>query len=118
MLDAAHNPAGARALASYLEEIGWDEVTLVFAAMRDKDARGMLEAILPRCRTIVVTTPPTPRAMPAEELASSVRALDGAPEGLAIADPGDAIARAAVRGARVVVAGSLFLIGPLRGILR
>ena len=37
LLDAAHNPAGARALASHLQEIGWSRVTLLFGAMRDKD---------------------------------------------------------------------------------
>ena len=37
LLDAAHNPAGARALASYLEETGMSAVTLVTSVMRDKD---------------------------------------------------------------------------------
>ena len=36
LLDAAHNPAGARALASYLREAAPAGVTLVFGAMRDK----------------------------------------------------------------------------------
>ena len=47
LLDAAHNPAGARALADYLREIGWRDVTLVVGAMRDKDVAGMLTALLP-----------------------------------------------------------------------
>ena len=47
LLDAAHNPAGARALASHLQEIGWSRVTLLFGAMRDKDVRHMLEALAP-----------------------------------------------------------------------
>ena len=40
LLDAAHNPAGARALAAYLREIGWTDVTLVIGVMRDKDVDG------------------------------------------------------------------------------
>jgi dihydrofolate synthase / folylpolyglutamate synthase len=118
LLDAAHNPAGARALASYLEALGWDAVTLVFGAMRDKDVDAMLVEMARLCRTIVFTTPATPRAMPASELASRAAALPGAVEVIVEPDPEAAIARAAVPGARVVVAGSLFLIGPLRGILR
>ena len=118
LLDAAHNPAGARALASYLDAIGWHGVTVVFGAMRDKDALGMLDEIAPRCRRIIVTTPPTPRAMPAGELAAAAGALKGAAEIVAIADPREAMVYAAERGARIVVAGSLFLIGPVRGIVR
>ena len=49
LIDAAHNPAGARALASHLNDIGWSRVTLLFGAMHDKDVAGMLEAVGPRC---------------------------------------------------------------------
>ena len=69
LLDAAHNPAGARALADYLREIGWTDVTLVVGVMRDKDVSGMLSALLPCCTTLVCTTPPSPRALAAEALA-------------------------------------------------
>ena len=118
LLDAAHNPSGAQALASYLKTIGWDAVTLVFGAMRDKDVEGMLAEIAPLCRTIVFTTPETPRAMPAAELASRAAMLSAPQELIVVPDPGAALARVAAPGARVVVAGSLFLVGPLRGILR
>ena len=70
LLDAAHNPAGARALAAYLAEIGWTGVTLLFGAMQDKDVRRMLEPLAPLCAAIVCTTAPTPRAFAAEELAA------------------------------------------------
>ena len=70
LLDAAHNPAGARALAAYLAEIGWTEVTLLFGALQDKDVRRMLEPLAPLCAAIVCTTAPTPRAFAAEELAA------------------------------------------------
>ncbi len=119
LLDAAHNPAGARALADYLREIGWTDVTLVVGVMRDKDVIGMLSALLPCCTTLVCTTPPSPRALAAEALASLVSALPSAPAHVvAIPDPATAIAAACKDGARVVAAGSIFLIGPLRGILR
>lgn len=115
LLDAAHNPAGARALASYLQEIGWRGITLVFAAMHDKDVAGMLDALLPFCGTVVCTTAPSPRAVPAGELATAAAAISGTAVRIeAIADPRAALERARQSGGRIVAAGSIFLIGPLR----
>ena len=119
LLDAAHNRAGARALAAHLREIGWTGVTLIFGAMRDKDARGMLDALAPLCASIVCTTAPSPRAMPAADLAlvaSGIPSMAGRTD--AVGDPGAALEHARRTGRRVVAAGSIFLIGPLRDILR
>ena len=44
LLDAAHNPDGARALADYLGSSEWRDATLVFAAMQDKAVEAMLRA--------------------------------------------------------------------------
>ncbi len=119
LLDAAHNPAGARALADYLREIAWTDVALVAGVMRDKDVTGMLSALLPCCSTLVCTTPPSPRALPAEALSALASQLPSAPAHIvAIGDPTAAMRHACEAGARVVAAGSIFLIGPLRGILR
>ena len=116
LLDAAHNPAGARALASHLQEIGWSRVTLVFGAMRDKDVTHMLEALAPFCEAIVCTTAPSPRALSAFDLAALARPLGPTVE--AIDDPAAALARALEMARPIVSAGSIFLIGPLRDILR
>ncbi|HEX6976172.1 MAG TPA: folylpolyglutamate synthase/dihydrofolate synthase family protein [Vicinamibacterales bacterium] len=119
LLDAAHNPAGARALASYLDGHGWKDVTLVFGAMRDKDVAGMLQPILRSVAHVICTTAPTPRALPATELAPLVTRLAPASTGVeAIDDPAAALDRARGLGRPVVAAGSIFLIGPLRDILR
>ena len=120
LLDAAHNPAGARALAAYLRDIGWTDVTLVVGVMRDKDVAGMLSALLPCCSTLVCTTPPSPRALAAEALAALAAELPSAPS-RSRRHRRPARPRWPTRaeaGARVVAAGSIFLIGPLRGILR
>jgi dihydrofolate synthase / folylpolyglutamate synthase len=117
LIDAAHNPAGARALASYLSEIQWSDATLVFGAMHDKKVVGMLGYLLPVVSSIVCTSPPTPRAEPAERLAEVVRELSGRPVHVE-PDPARALALARTLSSRVVIAGSIFLIGPLRGILR
>ena len=116
LIDAAHNPAGARALASHLQEIGWRRVTLVFGAMRDKDVPAMLETLAPCCGAIVCTTAPSPRALSADELAAMARPLIAAVE--AVPDPEAALAAAGRSGRPIVIAGSIFLIGPLRDILR
>jgi dihydrofolate synthase/folylpolyglutamate synthase len=112
LLDAAHNPAGARALASYLHDIAPGGVTLVFGAMRDKAVRDMLMPLTPAVVSLVCATAPNPRAIPADELAALARSLDLRAE--AVADPVQAVTRACGDGRLVVVAGSIFLIGPVR----
>jgi len=112
LLDAAHNPAGARALASYLLEHSPGGVTLVFGAMKDKAAADMLRALAPAAAAIVCTTAPTPRALPAGDLLAIARSL-----GLAATAAGDPMTAvdATVSGPRpVVVAGSIFLVGAVR----
>ena len=121
VLDAAHNPAGARALGEYLRAAWPRGVTLVFGAMKDKAIDEMLASLAPAVRRLVCTTAPTPRAMPADELAASARRLGF--DVLTVADPFDAVEEACRRDRLVVVAGSIFLIGPVRervrhGILR
>jgi dihydrofolate synthase/folylpolyglutamate synthase len=119
LLDAAHNPAGARALADYLQDAGWSGVTLVFGALRDKDVAGILAPLLSAVSRIVCTTAVSPRALPASELAALAQSL--APSSVAvdhIDDPAAAAAAACRAAGRVVIAGSIFLVGPLRGILR
>jgi dihydrofolate synthase / folylpolyglutamate synthase len=112
LLDAAHNPAGARALAEFLRHAAPEGVTLVFGAMKDKAAREMLDALHPVTTRIVITTAPTPRALEAESLAAIAREVGFSPE--IVPDPFDALARACSTATEVVVAGSIFLIGPIR----
>jgi dihydrofolate synthase/folylpolyglutamate synthase len=119
LLDAAHNPAGAGALARYLDDTGWERVTLVFGAMRDKDIAGMLDPLLPWCAAVIATTPPNPRAAAATDVAAMIETSPRRPLIVeAVESPAAALARARELGNRVVAAGSMFLIGPLRGILR
>jgi dihydrofolate synthase/folylpolyglutamate synthase len=119
LIDAAHNPAGAAALAAHLQRIGWTGVTLLVGAMRDKDAAGLLEPLAGLASAIICTAPATPRALPADELAAIARRTAGAPERIEIVgQPSAALDRAVEAGGRVVVAGSIFLVGPLRDILR
>jgi dihydrofolate synthase / folylpolyglutamate synthase len=111
VLDAAHNPAGAQALAaSLLEWFGDTPITLVFGALRDKDARGMLAALAPRARRLILTASSSARAASPETLRAMVP--EGAP--VELADSAAAALALAAREPRtpiVCIAGSLTLLG-------
>jgi dihydrofolate synthase/folylpolyglutamate synthase len=117
LLDAAHNPAGARALAAYLRESGWTGAALVFGAVEDKDVATMLAELSRVCSAVICTTPPTARAMPAERVAEHAHAAGRWAVSIR-PDPAGALSAVVRAHRRVVAAGSIFLIGPLRGILR
>ena len=113
VLDAAHNPAGAAALASYLHSLGGPRPTLVFGAMRDKDLNGMLTVLLPAFGRMIVTRPSNPRAADPEELAARVRAMAPALPVEIVPAPAAALAAATTTPPLVVVAGSIFLLGDI-----
>jgi dihydrofolate synthase/folylpolyglutamate synthase len=81
LLDGAHNPAAARALAAFLAEekqrLG-GRVTLVFGIMRDKAVAEVIAALRPVVDRWIATAPSTPRALPAEEAAAVIEAAGGA----------------------------------------
>ncbi|MET7679918.1 folylpolyglutamate synthase/dihydrofolate synthase family protein [Streptomyces sp. NPDC005423] len=71
VLDAAHNPAGARATAEAVAEaFDFSRLIGVVGASADKDVRGLLEAFEPLFTEVVVTQNSTHRAMDADELAA------------------------------------------------
>ncbi|MEU3275494.1 folylpolyglutamate synthase/dihydrofolate synthase family protein [Saccharomonospora sp. NPDC006951] len=71
LLDAAHNPHGAAALAATIDsEFAFRRLAAVVGVMRDKDARGILEVLEPVVSEIVVTSNTSERAMPVDELAA------------------------------------------------
>jgi dihydrofolate synthase/folylpolyglutamate synthase len=110
LLDAAHNPAGAMALASYLKDYG-EQPALVFSAMRDKDVDAVLRALLPVVSAIVVTQASNPRAAEPSALAERARAIAPAVRVVIASSPHDAVAAAWTLSPRIVVAGSIFLLG-------
>jgi dihydrofolate synthase/folylpolyglutamate synthase len=119
LLDGAHNPAGARALARALDELGVRGFPLVFGAMRGKRVGAMLRALAPLAPRPVFTRVEDPAALePAALLRAWHRAAKG---GRQAASPAAALAQAAELRADpaqpVVVAGSLYLVGAIRGML-
>jgi dihydrofolate synthase/folylpolyglutamate synthase len=119
LLDGAHNPAGARALAAHLAGCG--PFVLLFAAMNDKDVAGIARALFPGAAEVVLTRPRMARALEPDVLARRLgrRAARahrerGVFRALALARR---LARARGAGTPVVVAGTLFLVGEVTGLL-
>ncbi|HSW43131.1 MAG TPA: bifunctional folylpolyglutamate synthase/dihydrofolate synthase [Patescibacteria group bacterium] len=134
LLDGAHNPAGAAALAAALDELrpllrggGGPRpapATLILGIMADKDVEGVLGplAAAPSLAgvRVVATQVQGPRALPALDLAARWARIAGARSGpvTVVAEPAAAVAEAAVRAeGPVVVAGSLYLVGAVRALV-
>jgi len=127
LLDGAHNEAGVAALVAALDELRptlpGGRPTLLFAVMADKAIGAMLArlAAAPALAgaQVVVTAMPGPRAAPAEHLAAAWPAVGWAADVRAVEPPSDALAEAlaAARaaGGPLIVAGSLYLVGAVRG---
>jgi dihydrofolate synthase/folylpolyglutamate synthase len=114
LIDAAHNPAGAQALASYLEDTRSPKLPIVFAAMKDKDAAGMISALAPVASMFVATSAPHSRARSAEEMAAEIRKHAPGVAVIAVAPPEAAVARALEHSPKAAAAGSIYMVGPLR----
>ncbi|HEV2202458.1 MAG TPA: folylpolyglutamate synthase/dihydrofolate synthase family protein [Bryobacteraceae bacterium] len=112
ILDGAHNPAGARALARYLERFYSDRKRwIVYGAMRDKSIEEIAGILFPLGDELIFTAPESPRALRPEALVELA--------GCGRATPNIAAALEVVQGkARaedvIVITGSLFLVGEAR----
>ncbi|MGH4020905.1 MAG: bifunctional tetrahydrofolate synthase/dihydrofolate synthase [Pseudonocardiaceae bacterium] len=111
LLDAAHNPHGARALAATLREaFTFRRIVVVVAVMRDKDVRGILDELEPVADEVVVTRNSSPRAMDLDEVAAVARQVVGE-ERLRVEPRLDDAVEAAVAAAEDVDSGSAPLSG-------
>jgi dihydrofolate synthase/folylpolyglutamate synthase len=65
LLDGAHNPAGMDSVCRFLKkEFSDKKITIIFAALADKDYRGMLKKIVPLSQKIILTGLNTKRSAP------------------------------------------------------
>jgi dihydrofolate synthase / folylpolyglutamate synthase len=113
VVDGAHNPAGARALAAYLDRFYSDRrVVLIFGAMRDKAIGEIAEILFPRAAELILTAPRQARALAPDALRQAV----DHPHIRVAADIGEALAlaRAGSPQDAVFVTGSLFLVAEAR----
>ncbi len=116
ILDGAHNPAGARALAAYIDRFyAGRRVRLIYGAMRDKAIAEMSGILFPRARQVVVTAPKQSRAFSPEAMRevsdhpnlSTAATIESALEQVRDASPADVI----------FITGSLFLVAEARALL-
>jgi dihydrofolate synthase/folylpolyglutamate synthase len=127
ILDAAHNPHGAKALAETLEsEFTFDEGVGVFAAFADKDVEGILKELEPVFNFIIVTASESTRAMPVREVERIANAIFGPDRVLVVENLEEAIKRGIADARKpltddsvgVVITGSVVTVGQSRAILK
>ena len=111
LIDGAHNPAGARALTSYLQDVFPAGLPLVLGVMGDKALDQMLGALAQVARPLVLTRAPGARAADPQQMAEIVRSIAPGIDVFVEPDVDAALARAWSHGPVIVVAGSLYLAG-------
>jgi dihydrofolate synthase / folylpolyglutamate synthase len=114
--DGAHNPSGVEALAATLPAVVANRrVIAVVSILDDKDAGGMLRALVGKTAGAVFTSSRNPRALPPATLASLAEQLGGPPSEI-VRDPRAAVARAQVLAGpdgAVLATGSIYLVADL-----
>ena len=127
ILDAAHNPHGAKAIAETMQsEFTFDEVTGIVALMADKDALGILQALEPVMNLIIVTTNSSERSMKVADLNKLATQVFGADRVFAEDTLQAAIDRAVKDSVRplsdeslaILITGSVVTVGEARTAVR
>ena len=115
LLDGSHNAHGMRATADSLRALfPGEKFVFLVSIMADKDADEMLRLLLPLAKGFVTVTAPSPRAIPASELAARIEALGGR------AEPAGGIPAAVARvwelaaGGPAAALGTLYFSGEVR----
>jgi dihydrofolate synthase/folylpolyglutamate synthase len=127
LVDAAHNPHGARALAAAVsDEFGFRRLIGVVSVLRDKDVAALLTELEPVLDEVVITQNSSPRAIDVDELAAEAvgvfgadrvtvapRLDDAVEEAVRLAEEDDADS-GSLSGAGVLITGSVVTAGEAR----
>ena len=116
ILDGAHNPAGARALAGYIRQFySGRHIVMIYGAMRDKAIAEMTGVLFPLVNEVIATAPHQSRAVDPD----TIRALAEHPSVQTAPDLAAAlqIARAGPSNRVIFITGSLFLVGEALALL-
>lgn len=120
VIDGAHNPDGASALRKAVNEyLPGKKILMVTGMLADKDTEKILNEFTAITDSFISTEPENPRKMDAESLKAEIEAMGADCE--SFPDCREAVQAAAERGKNfdaVLYAGSLYMIGAIRGILR
>jgi dihydrofolate synthase/folylpolyglutamate synthase len=127
ILDAAHNPHGARAIAETVAtEFAFDDLTAIVAVLGEKDALGILQELEPIAHQIIITTNSSPRAMSVADLEKIAVDVFGADRVFTEATLTSAVDRAVKDSVRplsddtlgILITGSVVTVGEARSIIR
>jgi len=127
ILDAAHNPHGARALAETLQnEFNFDEIIAVVGVFADKDVAGIFKELEPIVDHVIVTQSSSDRAMASSEVEKIASSIFGVDRVFETADLFQAIDKAISDSIRplseetvgIIVTGSVVTVGQARAYLR
>lgn len=116
VIDGAHNPAGTRALAAYLDRFYAERrVRMIYGAMRDKAVEEVCGILFPRAYEVIITAPQQPRSLHPDAILKlaehpNARTAPGLKEAL------DLVADAGAEDA-IFITGSLYLVGEARALL-
>lgn len=112
VLDGAHNPdAAARLAETWRGEFGAEKATLILGAMRDKDVRAICAALRPIAARVIAVPVQNPRACTPPELCEIARGVDPGWPCEPVASIAAALAAAERHAEKILIAGSLFLVG-------
>jgi len=127
ILDAAHNPHGAKALAETLRsEFNFDEIIAVVGVLGDKDAEGIFKELEPIVDHVIVTQSSSERAMASSEVEKIASSIFGVDRVFEVQDLFQAIDKAISDSVRplseatvgIVITGSVVTVGQARTYLR
>ena len=120
VIDGAHNPDGASALRKAVNEyLTGKKILMVTGMLADKDTGSILKEFTAITDSFISTEPENPRKMDAESLKAGIEAMGADCE--SFPECREAVKAAAERGKNfdaVLYAGSLYMIGAIRGLLR
>ena len=116
ILDAAHNLAGAEALASYVRSlVPREKAVLLLGILADKDVAGIIRTLAPLFREVVCVRAPSPRAASPKDLAAAVRSSGAQVEVEEDVSSGIRFLMGRLaEGDTLVITGSLTLVGEAR----
>ncbi|MBN1676993.1 MAG: bifunctional folylpolyglutamate synthase/dihydrofolate synthase [Candidatus Thermoplasmatota archaeon] len=112
ILDGSHNPDGVATTAIVLRSLGLQPLTFVIGCMDDKDARGIVRALIPLASKMIVTQAGYKRALPADSLLRVVQA-EFSGETVLQSDARSAFEHGFrnIKGKGLCVIGSLYVVG-------
>ncbi|MFC5860728.1 bifunctional folylpolyglutamate synthase/dihydrofolate synthase [Acidicapsa dinghuensis] len=114
VIDVAHNPAGAWALRAALNaaDAGSPQV-LIFGCLRDKPLAEMTQILFPIFDHVILAPIHSPRATPIEDLVAAAEAV-GVAHSATNSVPDAIEAALSLKPARIVISGSVYLVGEAR----